>query len=193
MYCRPSLLAILALASVAIAFPVGRPETRAAAAVRRAAAINFGSCSDPEVTVNNGVFSVGNTKDFGSVQSSTFLDDVTLGICNVLATKCGVDGITNGDCSTAASDAIGVGNSAGAADEFNSVLGITSDFASTAAAAAGGAAVATTTADASSTTTSVASKATHTNVAAAASGKDGKGGKGGKTECVRSVPQAEAA
>jgi len=187
MYCRPSLLAILAIASVAFAFPVGRPETRAAAAVRRAAAINFGSCSDPEVIETNGVFSVGNTKDFGSVASSKFLDDVTTGICNVLATNCGVDGITNGDCSTAASDAIGVGNVAAAADEFNSVLGITSDFASTAAAAGGGAAAAT--AAATTTTTSEAAKATHTNVAAAASGKNGKGetGKGGKTECARAV------
>ncbi|KZO94156.1 hypothetical protein CALVIDRAFT_225772 [Calocera viscosa TUFC12733] len=186
MYSRPSLLAVLALVSVAIAFPVGRPETRAAAAIRRAAAINFGSCSDPEVTVVNGLFTVGNTKDFGSVPSSEFLDDVTTGICNVLATNCGVDGITNGDCSTAASDAIGVGNSAAAADEFNSVLGITSDFASTAAVAAGGAA------EATATTTSVASKATHTNVTAASGnnngkgGKGGQGGKGGNTECARS-------
>ncbi|EJU02371.1 hypothetical protein DACRYDRAFT_22039 [Dacryopinax primogenitus] len=186
MYCRPSFLALLAFVSVAFAFPVARPtdfgSSRAGAAVRRAAAINFGTCSDPQVTEANGVFSVANTKDFGSVASSKFLDEVVTGICNVLTNNCGVDGITEGDCSTAASDAIGAGNVGLGADEFNSVLGFTSNFAATAAAGAGNNAVV------SATTTAAATKATHTNVAAAGSshGNGDQAGHGGSAaECPK--------
>jgi hypothetical protein len=64
MHCRLSLLALVALAgsSVALPFANRRFETKAAAAVRRAAAIDFGTCSDPAVTVDaNGNFAVANT------------------------------------------------------------------------------------------------------------------------------------
>jgi len=181
MYTPATLLALAALASVSIAYPLSLArETKAMAAIRRAAVINFGNCSDPEIQDINGIFSVVNTKDFGSVQPSKFLDDVTTAVCNVLATNCGAEnGITNGDCSTAASDAIGVGNTAAADDEFNSVLGITTDFASTAVAppAASSAVVTTktTTTAAKETTTAAAAKETNGAVTKARPKKtDGK-------------------
>jgi hypothetical protein len=71
----------------------------------------------------NGIFSAANTAEFGTA-SSPNLDEIAVSVCQTLATTCAAPDTTLGLCSTAASDAIGVGDTAAAVDEFNSVLGI---------------------------------------------------------------------
>jgi hypothetical protein len=72
---------------------------------------------------SNGIFSAANTAEFGSATSPN-IDEIAVSVCQTLATKCKAPDVTLGECSTAASDAIGAGDTAAAVDTFNSVLGI---------------------------------------------------------------------